>query len=200
VQEYRVSAFFIMVYGSNCQTETIRGIWKTVLICCILLHNTILGNIISDIKSVLVLDIDGTVYNDDCLIEAQIKDNCHIFSNVFGYNVEQSEDMHKQFGSTIRGICEYGQPRLTFLDYYNDVYPHIDMSLLRKYSGTSTKDNTGYCVHIYIYVCIYIYMYIYIYICIYICIYIYMYIHSMCIYKHTYIYICVGMIQKWVVL
>jgi hypothetical protein len=58
-QEYRVFASFIMVYGSNGQTERVKGIWKTILVCCILLHNAILGNEIPDIKSVLVLDIDG---------------------------------------------------------------------------------------------------------------------------------------------
>lgn len=131
-----------MVYSqTGTFTRAIGGIWKAIFICCILFQDTIFGNII---KSVLVLDIDGTVYNDDCLIETQIRDNCHIFSSAFGYDIEQSEDMHKQFGSTIRGICEYGQPRITFLNYYNDVYPHIDMSLLRQYSGISAKDNTGY--------------------------------------------------------
>ena len=55
--------------------------------------------------------------------------------------------MHEKYGSTIRGICEHGEPRgVTFLDYYNDVYPSIDMSLLRKYSmnhGVSSIQ-TGY--------------------------------------------------------
>jgi FMN phosphatase YigB (HAD superfamily) len=119
-----------------------------LLVAYLLLKDTILGNIQSpprsSLSSVLVLDIDGTLYDDDCLIESQIRDNCHIFSRTFGYNVQESEDMHNKFGSTIRGICEYGQPKLTFLDYYNDVYPNMDMSLLRKYSIPSANKNTGY--------------------------------------------------------
>ena len=52
--------------------------------------------------------------------------------------------MHNKYGSTIRGICEYGQPKSTFLNYYNEVYPNLDMSLLRKYSIPNNKGNTGY--------------------------------------------------------
>ena len=122
--------------------------WRVAVICYTLLKDTTLGDIhtakSSSLSSVLVLDIDGTVYDDDCLIESQIRDNCHIFSRSFGYNIEEAEEMHNKFGSTIRGICEYGQPRSTFLDYYNDVYPYMDMSLLRKYSIPTAKGNTGY--------------------------------------------------------
>ena len=106
--------------------------WRLLLICCILLKGTTLGNIQSSksisavtatdtsvahgvhssvhcltpadssLLSVLVLDIDGTLYDDDCLIESQIRDNCHIFSKTFGYSELESEEMHIKFGSTIR--------------------------------------------------------------------------------------------------
>ena len=129
-------------------TCTLLQLWKLLLISGILLQETTHGNRrmhgSGGLTSVLVLDIDGTVYDDDCLIESQIRDNCHIFSGTFGYSVADSENMHLKFGSTIRGICEYGQPRIKFLDYYNDVYPHLDMSLLRKYSGIKASGNTGY--------------------------------------------------------
>ena len=85
------------------------------------------------------------LYDDDCLIESQIRDNCHAFAHQgFGYDAEQSEELHRQYGSTIRGICELGRPRSTFLDYYNDVYPGIDMSWLRKYSSGAVGTSTGY--------------------------------------------------------
>ena len=121
---------------------------RSALVACMILRDTTLGNVhtskTSGLSSVLVLDIDGTVYDDDCLIESQIRDNCHIFSRSFGYNAVEAEEMHNKFGSTMRGICEYGQPRSIFMDYYNDVYPHMDMSLLRKYSIPTAKGNTGY--------------------------------------------------------
>lgn len=106
--------------------------------------NTITDTIISNshndnnrLSKVLVLDIDGTLYDDDCLIENQIKNSCHIFSKSFGYDIIQSEIFHRKYGSTIRGICENGQPKVTFLDYYNNVYPFMDMSLLKKYSSNN---------------------------------------------------------------
>ena len=129
-------------------SSALNRLWKLLLISCILLQENAHGNRrlhkSGGLTSVLVLDIDGTVYDDDCLIESQIRDNCHIFSSTFGYSIADSENMHQKFGSTIRGICEYGQPRIKFLDYYNDVYPHLDMSLLRKYSGIKARGNTGY--------------------------------------------------------
>lgn len=96
------------------------------------------------LSNVLVLDIDGTVYDDDCHIESQIRDNCHIFSSTFGYTAAESEELHVKYGSTIRGICENGEPRIKFLEYYNEVYPNLDMSLLRKYSASASKGSTGY--------------------------------------------------------
>jgi beta-phosphoglucomutase-like phosphatase (HAD superfamily) len=121
---------------------------KLFLLLSLFFHDSTLGSLQllspGGLSSVLVLDIDGTVYDDECQIEQQIRDNCHIFASTFGYSASDSEDMHHKFGSTIRGICEYGQPRTKFLDYYNDVYPHLDMSLLRKYSSVSSEGNTGY--------------------------------------------------------
>ena len=128
-------------FNSNC---------RTMLMVLILLQNIIIRNASASkiptnvLTSVLVLDIDGTVYDDDCLVETQIRDNCHIFASSFGYDSEKCEEMHNKYGSTIRGICEYGQPKSTFLNYYNEVYPHLDMSLLRKYSIPNNKGNTGY--------------------------------------------------------
>lgn len=126
----------------------LKKIPKLILALSLFLYASTLGSLQSSssggLRSVLVLDIDGTVYDDDCRIEQQIRDNCHLFASTFGYSASDSEDMHNKFGSTIRGICEYGQPRIKFLDYYNDVYPHLDMGLLRKYSAVSSEGNTGY--------------------------------------------------------
>ena len=49
-------------------------------------------------RPVIVLDVDGTLYEsfageNDCLVETQIRDNCHIFSSKFGYNDEQCMHM-----------------------------------------------------------------------------------------------------------
>ena len=122
-----------------------RRIRQLLLLFSLFFHDSTLGSLQPPSPGrVLVLDIDGTVYDDECQIEQQIRDNCHIFASTFGYSASQSEDLHNLYGSVIRGICEYGQPRIKFLDYYNDVYPHLDMSLLRKYSSVSSEGNTGY--------------------------------------------------------
>ena len=122
--------------------------WRLLVVCIFLPHRLVSGNTqpvtSKALSSVLVLDIDGTVYDDDCRIESQIRDNCHIFSSTFGYTAAESEELHVKYGSTIRGICENGEPRIKFLEYYNDVYPHLDMSLLRKYSAVASKGSTGY--------------------------------------------------------
>lgn len=43
------------------------------------------------IQQVLVLDVDGTLYDDDCLIEAQIRNNCYKFAHQFGYDSDEGE-------------------------------------------------------------------------------------------------------------
>ena len=46
-------------------------------------------------KPVLVLDIDGTVYEDNCLIETQIRENCWVFGRkIASLSEEQCEEMH----------------------------------------------------------------------------------------------------------
>lgn len=94
---------------------------------------------------VLVLDVDGTLYEDACQIESQIRDNCHSFAlERFGLNSAQCETMHEQWGATIRGIVQGGQPRLeTYARYYNQVYPHLDMGRLRRYSGLGVEPDDG---------------------------------------------------------
>jgi FMN phosphatase YigB (HAD superfamily) len=84
---------------------------------------------------VLVLDVDGTLYDDDCNIEQQIRDNFHEFAlQRFGIEIEDCERMHVQYGSGIRGLAEeITGSRDVFADYYNNVYPNLDMSKLRKY-------------------------------------------------------------------
>jgi FMN phosphatase YigB (HAD superfamily) len=53
--------------------------------------------------------------------------------------------MHHKYGSTIRGICENGAPKdPTVMDYYNEVYPNLDMSKLRKFSQSLDQMSTGY--------------------------------------------------------
>jgi FMN phosphatase YigB (HAD superfamily) len=99
----------------------------------------------STLQAVLVLGVDGTLYDDTCLIEQQIKSNCHVFSRQFGYSMDECEDMHKQYGSTIGGICLQGEPRTTVRDYYNDVYPDLDMRRLQKYSDAATE-SSGYAI------------------------------------------------------
>lgn len=99
-----------------------------------------------NIQRVLVLDVDGTLYDNDCFIEDQIRDNCHVFAEKFGCDPKTSDDLHKKYGSTICGICENGASREVVMDYYNEVYPRLDMSRLKKYS--KIEGNSGYSVEI----------------------------------------------------
>lgn len=94
---------------------------------------------------VLVLDVDGTLYDDSCYIEQQIRDNCHEFAKkYFNLTSEESQRMYLQYGSTIRGIAEEITGNNTvFLDYYNEVYPHLDKSRLGKYAGCGSSSSCG---------------------------------------------------------
>jgi hypothetical protein len=42
-------------------------------------------------QPVLILDIDGTLYDDDCKIETQIAEGCFLFASQFGYSIEESK-------------------------------------------------------------------------------------------------------------
>jgi 2-desacetyl-2-hydroxyethyl bacteriochlorophyllide A dehydrogenase len=98
---------------------------------------------------VLVLDLDGTLYEDDCQIENQIKENCHIWGkDRFNLDPDACQEMHEKWGSTICGVCEeLGAPvSESVRQYYNEVYPNMDFGRLRKYSipsGTGA-DGSGY--------------------------------------------------------
>eukprot|EP01041_Mallomonas_annulata_P008297 gene8297-17058_t len=94
-------------------------------------------------QKVLILDLDGTLYDDDCGIEQQIQDGCHKFSSRYNYSPESCEEMHKTFGATIRGIIEKGEPQEIIADYYSEAYPYIDMSKLSKYAK-KYNSLTGY--------------------------------------------------------
>ena len=91
----------------------------------------------------MILDVDGTLYDDNCGIEQIIRDNCHSYSKKFGYSDDDCEFMHNRYGSTIRGIIEKGEPVETIAEYYNAVYPDISMRKLRKYSN-QVMHGSGY--------------------------------------------------------
>ena len=96
---------------------------------------------------VLVLDLDGTLYEDDCLIETQIKENCWVWGKErFGLNPDTCQQMHEKYGSTIQGVCkELGAPVAeTVRQYYNEVYPNMDFGRLRKYSISTGTGSSGY--------------------------------------------------------
>lgn len=98
-------------------------------------------------REVLVLDLDGTLYEDDCLIESQIKENCWVWGKErFGLDPNACQVMHEKYGSTIRGVCEeLGTPVAdTVRQYYNEVYPNMDFGRLRKYSMNTGADSSGY--------------------------------------------------------
>lgn len=102
-------------------------------------------------KPVLVLDVDGTLYDDDCEIESQIKDNCEVFAlHNFNISAEESQALHNKYGSTVRGLyMDYTKSESrseVFTNYYNDVYPQLNMNLLHKYRIKSRKltSGTGY--------------------------------------------------------
>ena len=92
---------------------------------------------VQKLQDVLVLDVDGTLYEDDCSIETQIRDNCFVWSREnHGIDPERCQAMHERWGSTIRGICEElsAPVTTTVCEYYNAVYPSIHMGRLRKYN------------------------------------------------------------------
>ncbi len=98
-------------------------------------------------REVLVLDLDGTLYEDDCEIEMQIRDNCWVWGKErFDLDPDACQKMHEKWGSTIRGVCEeLGAPvEETVRQYYNEVYPNMEFGRLRKYSINTGTDSSGY--------------------------------------------------------
>lgn len=116
------------------------------MFCATTSSKSIGGNSLPIKTEVLVLDVDGTLYEDDCSIETQIKDNCHKFAyDKYGLDTNEAQAMHYKWGATIRGIVESGYERnATYTNYYNQVYPHLDMGRLRKYSSSEPGQSTGY--------------------------------------------------------
>mmetsp|Transcript_15275 Transcript_15275/g.25496 ORF Transcript_15275/g.25496 Transcript_15275/m.25496 type:complete len:885 (+) Transcript_15275:20-2674(+) len=96
-------------------------------------------------QPVLVLDLDGTIYDDDCNIEQQIRVNYRRFA-LETYNVSKDEctAMRAKYGSTVRGLSVKFNSKEAFTKYYNNVYPQLDMSRLRKYLSKPSSSNTGY--------------------------------------------------------
>ena len=97
-------------------------------------------------QPVLVLDMDGTLYDDHCNIEEQIARTCHEWaSRKFGLSTAEADSLHREYGSTIAGVVLTKKLSRddTVLNYYNEVYPHLDMSGLCKYSR-SASGSTGY--------------------------------------------------------
>ncbi|RYH00630.1 hypothetical protein EON65_49000, partial [archaeon] len=94
---------------------------------------------------VLILDIDGTIYEDDCNIEQQIKDNFHHFAlNRFGIDPDECERLHRDYGCGIRGIAEeITGNRNIFVDYFNEVFSNLDLSKLNKYTNSATGTTIG---------------------------------------------------------
>ena len=96
---------------------------------------------------VLVLDLDGTLYEDDCEIETQIRDNCFVWGQErFQIDPQTCQKMHEKWGSTIRGVCEELDAPVeeTVRQYYNEVYPNMNFSRLRKYSMNIRSSSSGY--------------------------------------------------------
>ncbi|CAM9611275.1 unnamed protein product, partial [Phaeothamnion confervicola] len=108
---------------------------------------------------VLVLDVDGTLYDADCGVEAQIVAGIYRFAwETAGVSPAQCEDLHRRYGSTLRGL---EQERLIDdaqrLQFYRQVYYNVDLSRLRRSgslnactggaadaSVTGSGDGTGY--------------------------------------------------------
>eukprot|EP01031_Cornospumella_fuschlensis_P034530 gene34529-41809_t len=95
----------------------------------------------------LILDVDGTLYEDDCSIEHQIKDNFHGFAKEhFGIDSDECERLHLTYGCGVRGIAEeITGNRNIFVDYFNEVFSNLDLSKLNKYTQSfAGSPNTGY--------------------------------------------------------
>lgn len=104
----------------------------------------------TELQKVLVLDLDGTLYDDDCLIETYIRQNYRIFANS-SYNLTVSDctSLRLKYGSTVRGLSEIYNSKNIFIDYYNNVYPSVNMIKLRKYcifnnNNYDYNDNDSY--------------------------------------------------------
>ena len=92
---------------------------------------------------VIVFDVDGTLYEDSCNIEQQIRSGCIKYGEGFNYSSSECDELHLTYGSTIRAIIEKVGSNELIADYYSKVYPDLDMSQLMRYS-TPSKETAGY--------------------------------------------------------
>lgn len=95
-------------------------------------------------KSTLVLDVDGTLYDKDCEIEQQVRNNYETFArDTLCVDKEACKILRRKFGTTIRGLSILRNSKSVFRGFYETVYPGVNMEKLRKYSTQSTQAN-GY--------------------------------------------------------
>jgi beta-phosphoglucomutase-like phosphatase (HAD superfamily) len=111
---------------------------------------------------VLLLDIDGTLYDKETEIEQQIRDFTYSYVGKyrslaqsanncdFKETIEYCDQLYRKYGSTIAGYCKE-QCNYTIMDtYFKEIFPHINVLGLHRYSGglshrkDSDQSKTGY--------------------------------------------------------
>ena len=94
-------------------------------------------------KKVIVLDIDGTLYDSSTKVEDGIIHAAHKFcKEKLKLTNDEIEDRHKLYGSAVANDDDN-----TIINYYEEVYPDLPMYTLRKYSNSNDNSNvnrTGY--------------------------------------------------------
>lgn len=110
-------------------------------------------NTTHSLQPVLILDIDGTLYDDECLIEQQIRDKCHELARQrFNLTSSEAQALYRKFGTTLKGLLSLNtsSPEAANQlrkDYYAVSYADLDMSRLLKYTAKSVDGTyllTGY--------------------------------------------------------
>ena len=113
--------------------------------------------------SVLILDVDNTLYNEEeARVEQQIVQNTHAFvKKHFGMSRERADNLFREHGSTIEGLRENpmwdekgSQPEVSnefstvqemMCSFYDEVYSNIDLSgLLVCPKTVNSEESTGY--------------------------------------------------------
>jgi len=97
-------------------------------------------------SKVLVLDVDGTLYNANAGIEQQIVKNIHRFvKSKYGLSEEECDNLHHKYGSTIQGLQVEGKIKgeKDLEMFYQEVYADLDYTGIY-YLQENTGDATGY--------------------------------------------------------
>jgi FMN phosphatase YigB (HAD superfamily) len=96
-------------------------------------------------QSMLFIDVDGTLYDDKCGIEQQVRARYKSFLNQRQLlRVVGVAEMRRNYGSVIRGLVQESGNASLFEKYYESIYPNLDMTRLHKYNQHMPLGKSGY--------------------------------------------------------